>query len=172
MFSHHRQRPADTSSAQEATATMAATAQKARPDQYAFPSMKNPKRKPCCAIRVGTDEDSTIIGDPFGKNDGLQISLAIDAGDKGTPSIGINFKISNQLSEKAAGKRKDTGIETPDKKEDHSFTVGWEPGLKIDHEFMMENFQCKAVGGLKCNAFPDEIRELTDSDRKKEYLYL
>ncbi len=160
---------ANTSSNQEETTP---ATKPSRPDLYPFKSIKSPKKRPWCAIRVGTGEDAVVIGDPFGKNDDLQISLAIDAGDKGTPSIGINFTISNQLSEKAAGKRKDTGIETPDKKEDHSFTVGWEPGLKIDHEFMIEDFQCRAVGGLKGKAFPGELREHTDSDRKKENLYL
>lgn len=92
-----------------------------------------------------------------------------DVGSKGTTGVGLNFK---QLSAKAAGKQKDSGIETADKKDDYSFTVGWEAGLKIDHEFKIGDFQCKAVGGLKGNAFPDELRELTDSDRKKENLYL
>ena len=108
------------------------------------------KQKCRCAVRIGS---SPIMGNPFSQTSGWQLKVDLDPGVLAQPSVGLDFKFSKDGSDR--------------KSNDHynSFGVGWEPGVKIGGQWMMDNFiHFKAASppnpGLLEHALPPAIKQL------------
>lgn len=75
------------------------------------------------------NKDGKVMGDPFRSTPGWAVKVDLDAGAHGQPSIGLDFEFSkaDARSEKA--------------RDQNTFAVGWEPGVKIGGKWMMEDLQ-------------------------------
>ena len=95
----------------------------ARLRQTSFEHLYRPKPLRC-AVQI---DDNLIIGNPFeSTSQGYDIKVALDPGRYGQPSVGLNWII----------KKADADIEGKDT--NHSFALGWEAGVKIGGQWMMD----------------------------------
>lgn len=98
-----------------------------------FPAKDRPKRldqlsKPIrlpCAVMI--NKDGGIMGNPFGSMPGWAVKVDLDAGAHGQPSIGLDFELSR------------AGVRPKKAKDQNTFAVGWEPGVAIGGQWMMED---------------------------------
>ena len=108
-----------------------------------------------CAVRI---DDGKIMGNPFKHPMGWNVKINLEPGKFGQPSIGLNFKFSKD------------GIDS--KLEDHcnTFALDWEPGVKINGKWMVEDFEVveamNPVGADVADTCPAEIKKLCDQNPK------
>lgn len=82
------------------------------------------------AVMIGTSLDD-IMGNPFANPDGWNVKINLDPGKTGQPSLGLDFKFSKD------------GTDSNNAEHYNSFAVGWEPGVRIEDKFQMENFHAE-----------------------------
>ena len=117
-----------------------------------------------CAARIGGPGDE-IMGDPITRPPGWDLKVSIDPGKLGLPSIGLNFKFAKD------------GIDSKrDPNHYNSFAVGWEPGVKIGSEWMMENMIVERAANpsdpnMKDFTFPPEIQKLCKNQDQIDSLF-
>ena len=78
-----------------------------------------------CAVMI---EEQGIMGNPFFPTFGWEVKFGIDPGEIGQPSIGLDFAFSK------------TGADSNSNDDYNTFAVGWEPGVKIGGDWMMQDF--------------------------------
>ena len=111
-----------------------------------------------CAIQIGR---CPVIGSPVGPSDGVSVKIDIDPGRFGKPSLELSFKVVTPSGESQV---------------DHTFSVGWEPGVKIGGQWMMENLAVTLASNptdpdwLRVT-YPPAIKDhMEKDDNKKEFL--
>ena len=113
-----------------------------RPTSFAH--LSKPIRLPCAVL---VNSNNKLMGNPFQATPGWSLRIEFDAGALAQPSIGLNFrfpKFKTGATSKPATSKPSKGQEgaTSGNTEDqNTFTVAWEPGVKIGGEWMMENFR-------------------------------
>ena len=73
------------------------------------------------------NKDGKVMGNPFGSMPGWAVNVDLDAGADGQPSIGLDFEFCK------------AGIRS--RKDQNTFAVGWESGVKIGGKWMTEDLQ-------------------------------
>lgn len=100
----------------------------ARPADHQSPSLHR-LDKPIrleCAIMIN---DNEVMGNPFGYPSGWVLKVTLDPGVQGQPSIGFDFEFPRaSVSSKQAD-------------DQNTFSVGWEPGVKIGGKWMMQDLR-------------------------------
>ena len=116
------------------------------PEPIDFTAILNPRKKPKCVFRI---DNGPIIGNPFAHPDRCAVSLNIDGGRFGQPSLGLEIKI--------------TRLDPHGKPIPNAATVTedvkWYPGVKMFDQYMMEHLKYADVTQLRGNAkvWPQEI---------------
>ena len=110
-----------------------------------------------CAVMI---EDTGIMGNPFSPTFGWEVKFSIDPGEIGQPSIGLDFAFSK------------TGADSKSNDDYNTFAVGWEPGVKIGVDWMMEDFAAEVAlnpsdPNFRPFTYPAAIKALC-GDRKKD----
>lgn len=112
-----------------------------------------------CAIQI---EGNPITGNPFESTTlGYEIKVDFDPGKYGQPSVGLDFIMSK------------IGVDTKGRDNFHAFALGWEPGVRIGGQWMMENFitfeaQNPPSPKFLERSFPEHIRKIFEEERNKE----
>lgn len=115
-----------------------------------------------CAVMIN---DNEVMGNPFGYPSGWVLKVNLDPGVEGQPSIGLDFEFP-VASVNAS--------EVPDHK---TFSVGWEPGVKVGGEWMMRDLRIwKATRPsnpeLFDTTFPLAIHKLLENAKGRERAFL
>lgn len=138
---------------------------KTRAAEFPFHDTMKSTRPRKCAIAI--DAGGSIIGNPFGHRPGMKMSVKLDAGGLGTPSIVLNFSVSKD------------GTHSEDVGDDdhyHHLTVGYEPGVKISDKWMMEELHWEKAATPSDSALlkytlPKEIQDLCTNKHDLHNLY-
>ena len=125
--------------------------------QVDFKSMFKDNRPISCAVQVGTED--SVIGHvvPYIKIPGLSIKLRLDPGQLAMPSLALDFSISK------------IGRDSTNQKDWNTFSVGWEPGVEIAGQFMMDHlvFEQYDIRSPDC---PQDIRGMIRSPDEAQRL--
>ena len=70
-----------------------------------------------------------IMGNPFAHTPGWDLMVSLDPGTLGQPSLGFSFRFSKD------------GSDSRNQEDYNTFAVGWEPGVEIGGQWMMEDLQ-------------------------------
>lgn len=114
------------------------------------------------AVMIGKDVND-IMGNPFANPKGWSVRISLDPGKLGQPSLGLDFKFSKD------------GIDSSNREHYISFAVGWEPGVRIEDKFQMENFHAEIATNpshpdLLPFTFPAAIQKLCKRQEDAERL--
>ncbi len=131
----------------------------ARARVTSFDHLFKPDRVRCALVIEYLD----IIGNPFSFTPGWEVRVALEPGTLGQPSIGLDFQFGKD------------GNWSSKPKDLNSFTVGWEPGVKIADQWMMEDlkiFQAYNPGNpaMRNFTFPDQIRQMNEGQSRKDHV--
>ena len=105
------------------------------------------RQKLRCAVSI---DDCPIIGNQFSPTLEWDVKVDLDPGVQGRPSLGLDFKFSKD------------GTYKNFKDHYNTFAVGWEPGVKIGGQWMMDQLHhCKAAYGKLSNiSWPPALQTL------------
>lgn len=102
-----------------------------------------------CAIKI---DDFRIMGDPFSVTQGRGMKLILGPGRSGRPFIGLTFRFAKD------------GINSRSTDHCETFGIGWEPGVKIGGELMIEGMHFEKT-------FPPAIEKLCRNENDYSRLY-
>ena len=114
-----------------------------------------------CAVEIGGTE---MMGDPFSKTPGWDVTLTIDPGRTGQPSMGLNFRFAKDGTDS----RGNDGYNT--------FAVGWEPGVQVGGKWMMEDLHVELAKSpsheiMKAITYPPAVQTLCKKQKDEDRLY-
>ena len=123
-----------------------------------FDQLSKPIRLPCAVM---INKDGRVMGNPFGSIPGWAVKVDLDAGAHGQPSIGLDFEFSK------------AGARSRKAKDQNTFAVGWEPGVKIGGKWMIEDLQMLEATNPPDprqleDTFPPAIRELLKEAKRSQ----
>ena len=138
--------------------TTGAKPAKSRPTS--FEHLFKPGRLPC-AVRI---DRCPIMGNPFSQTPGWDVKVDLDPGRLAQPSVGLDFKFSKD------------GTDSRLKDHYNTFAVGWEPGVRVGDQWMMEGFEVEAAtkpsnAKMLSFTYPAAIRELCKDQKQADRLY-
>ena len=112
-----------------------------------------------CAVQI---ESNAIMGNPFESSEGFDIKFKLDPGRYGQPSVGFDFRISKDGTPLVDAKGNT-------KSDNNSFSMKWEPGVKIGGEWMMEYLQIApaqnpTTANMLKNTYPEHIKNLCEKN--------
>ncbi|KAK4696774.1 hypothetical protein P7C71_g1212, partial [Lecanoromycetidae sp. Uapishka_2] len=125
-------------------------------ERYPFDSIENPKKSTNCAIQVG--RTSQPAGSPFQALQGWNCKVSLDGGKFGKPSIGLSISINK-------GDKTDRIADAANHK--RFWAVGWEPGVKVGNDWMIESMSWHFVGSQEGQAYPAALRRLNVEEHKE-----
>ena len=115
-----------------------------------------------CAVVIN---DNEVMGNPFGYPSGWVLKVHLDPGVQGKPSIGFDFEFPK------------ASVSSSEANGENTFSVGWEPGVKVGGEWMMQDLHIwKATRPsnpeLFDMTFPLAIHKLLEDAKGKERAFL